>query len=558
MFGPFGPKGGPLGTGQRTVTAQASGMVTGSAVNLPAQAVSGERLNDPQKQALPGGPPASRLAAIEEREELNEAGWAARARALPAVDPRVLAGPPPLAAEATVPRGALRPAASPGPMAPGDAVFFRTKQLIPPSGFGSAVGEPAVAQNGLGVLETFNWFGAVSFDGGNTVSYFDPSAFNGMTDFCCDQDMIYDKASDRSIWERLGIGGFACGAGCTQNRTLLTIVASDFNTLNCTYDLRGTSFGLNNAFLDYPRMALSDKFLYIQWNIFDWTSGAYVTHLLVRANLDTLNSCAGFTGTVWNFSAGWSPTLVENAKEVMYMGDQIITNTGLNDQFRVYWIFDDQTSLNFVDRTMTNPFLFTQGNAVCTVPGGANPCARADHRITGAAVLHNSPIPGGLGPAADKVDFFWNVRQGNGFPFPFVESIGFHGGTVLEVQRRLIWNPSFTFFYAAAGANDRQHEGISVMAFFPSGTQPQNYVGLDDDYNGNPPGWEVYATFTSTGNWTTSASGDYLRLRMHSPVGAGWIATGYTSTGSANNYRPNYVVFGRARDTAGFNRFDQK
>jgi hypothetical protein len=304
-------------------------------------------------------------------------------------------------------------------------------------------------------------------------------------------------------------------------------------------------------------MAMSDKFLYMSFNVFDWTSGAYITHALLRANLATLTSCGGVAGNGYSFSAGWTPGLIENAKEVMYMGDQIVTNTGLNDQFRIYWIFDDDPTLFFVDRTLANPYLFTNGSAVCTVPGGANPCARADQRVIGTALLHNSPLPGNLGAAADKVDFFWNVRAGNGFTFPYVESAGFHGGTILQTQRRYIFNNSNTWFYAAAGANDRQHEAISVLGFFPAAAAA-HFVGIDDDFNGNPPGWEVYSVFTSTGNWTTSASGDYLRARIHSPVGAGWIATGYTSTGSANNYKPHYVVFGRARDAAGFTRFDQQ
>jgi hypothetical protein len=235
-----------------------------------------------------------------------------------------------------------------------------------------------------------------------------------------------------------------------------------------------------------------------------------------------------------------------------------VTSTGLNNVFRVYWIFDDSTTLNAVDRTIAS-YLYTNGNASCPVPGGTNPCARADQRIIGAVLEHNTPTPNGLGGAGDKIDFYWNVRAGNGFPLPYTESAGFQGNTINYVQRKLIWSSGFTMFYSAVGANDRQHVGLQGLYFTPS-AHPCEVIGIDDDYNGNPhtSGWELYYGYCSSGAWTGSAAGDYQRVRTHSPSGVAWIASGYASIGSANNNWPNYIVFGRARDTNGFNRFDQK
>ncbi len=565
IFAPFGPDGGPLGTGQQKITAQAATVQQGTAVNISLQRGASARLSDALAPRA-GGIRPERQEEIERREAMNRAGMQARAAALPASDPRVQAGPAPNAAAMTVPRGALRQASDPGPMAPADAVAFETTQITGiPSGFSSAVNEPAVAQNGKGVLYFFNWYAAQSLDGGNTFpTLFDPEApvanpaFN-MPDFCCDQDVIYDKGVDRVFWERLGIGGFACGAGCTENRTLVTVIGSDFNTLQCNADLRGSTFGLTDAFMDYPRMSLSDKFLYIQWNIFHWDTGAYVTHLLARFDLALLGSCTSATGTFWAYPEGWTPALIEGAKEVMYLGDQVITTTGLNNQFNVSWIFDDNTTRSTVTRTLADSFQFTQGpggfQANCPVPGGANPCARADHRVIGAVLAHNTPVPGGLGAAADAVTFFWNVKEGNGFTLPYVESATFHGGTILQTFRRLVFNPAIAFFYAAAGANDRQHTALSLLAFYPSSPQPQHLFGIDDDYNSNPPGWEVYVLYTSTGNWIGNQSGDYMRGRLHSPAGGAWIVSGYTSTGSGSNFRPHYAAVGRLRDLNGYTRF---
>jgi len=194
------------------------------------------------------------------------------------------------------------------------------------------------------------------------------------------------------------------------------------------------------------------------------------------------------------------------------------------------------------------------------VLGGANPCARADHRITGAVLEHNTPLPGNLGAAGDKIDLYWNVRAGNGFPLPYTESAGFFGNTLAYVQRKLLAYTNATFFYVAAGANDREHVGLSMLGFYPpaSGVNPQSVFGIDDDFNGNPPTWELWTVWTSAINWNQNASGDYLRARTHSPAGVGWIVSNYRAFGAGNNYRPNYTVWGRARDANGFNRFDQQ
>jgi len=491
----------------------------------------------------------------------------ARVRALPASDPRVHAGPPPPGSEETQPRGALRSAADPGPLAPGDAVFFRSSQLAPPANTTFANTSPAVAQNGKYVIETFNRYLARSQDGGATWTYTDPASYDGMGDFCCNgiatlQDVLYDKGIDRVIWVREGSGGFSCGANCTENRILLDVIASDFNTVTCSYVIRANgAFGVPNAYLDRPQLSLSDKFGYISMSAFDSTTNAFLTHVVGRVPLDQFKNCQQLNGDAWQFTQGWSPTLVESAKDVMYMGDQLVTNQGLNDQFLVYWIYDDQSSLNFVQRTLSAPYLFTAPdgthNAVCPVPGGVDPCSGVDQRITGAVLLHNSPLPGNVGAAADKVNFYWNVKQGNGFTNPYVEAAGFHGGTILQVQRPYVFSNTSTWFHAAAGANDRQHEALSLLRFSPS-LEAEHYVAINDDYNGNPPPWEVYSVFTSSGHWTFPLSGPYLRARLHSPVGTGWIAAGYTSSGVQFNNPPNYVVFGRSRDTDGFNRFDQK
>lgn len=564
MFAPAGQQSANLGLGQAKVTAQPTGTILGRPIN--------EALGQGGPATFHNGPipppSASKQAARQAHEEARERGFRARAAILPAADPRV--GP-----QIAVPLGAANvrqaanltnPAAAPGPMSDGAIAVFRATEIDPPAGFSSSVNEPSAAQNGKFVFETWNWFAARSGNGGQTFSLIDPETFTpGMMDFCCDQDVIYDKGNDRFFWLRMGIGNVGTG-GNNENRILINVSPDAFQSAPCFADIRPLGqFGLANAFMDYPRLALSNNYLYMSLNIFSFTGGVmggYVTHILARYDLDKLGDCTSLSGNFWNFPDGWSPTLVENAREIMYMGDHIITSSGLNSTFRMYWIFDDNNTLNFVDRTIA-PWNFTSGNAICTVPGGSNPCARADHRIIGAVLSHNTPLPGNTGAADDKVDFYWNVRQGGTFTLPYTESATFQGGALTYVTRKAIAFNNLTVFYAAVGANDREHVGLSAWGFNPaaSGVNPQMIFGIDDDFNPNAnTGWELWTTGVTNSDaaWGASQSGDYLRSRSHNPTGTGWILTGTTRDATGAEWRPTYSVWGRGRDLNAFNRFDQQ
>lgn len=555
MFGSWGSKPAPLDLGTHTVTAQAAGTLEARSGTIAPASFGGS----PESSTYTP-PTAAQIAAAEADMEKGERGMSARVANLPASDPRVPQNSvPPAANTATVPRTAINGANAPGPLADNTFTYFEANQLNPGgAGLGSSsVNEPSVAQNGKYVFQTWNWGAARSTNGGNSWSYINPYT---MADFCCDQDVIYDKGRDRMFWLRQGLSGsFASPLGGVENRYLITVDTGAASL--CSYDIRPSISGLPlfaNSWFDYPRISLSNNYLYVGMNVFS-NAGAYVSHFLIRFALTEMAGCAATPFNWWQFTTGWSPAAVENARNTMFLGDQIVTSTGLNDQFRVYWIFDDSATLNFVDRTIA-PYTFTNRNGSCVVPGGANPCARPDQRVIGAVTQHNTPAPHGLGATGDRVDFYWNVKEGNGFTYPYVESAGFHGGTIVYQQRKFIWNGSFAFQYAAVGANDREEVGLSVLGFWPaaSGTNPTNYIGLDDSYNGNPPGWEIYNAFNSTGAWTASSSGDYLRVRKHAPAGVAWVATGYSRNAASAQYLPSYLVFGRARDLNGFNRFDQQ
>jgi hypothetical protein len=568
VFGSFGKTGTELGVGQRSVSAQPSGFHVGqSGVMMPvmdtANMTGSAQMATPTDQQV-----AFRTAGMSRARD----GMRARAARLPASDPRV-AGVPQRMESVGPWNGTNVEVNAPGPKADNTASVFRTS-VLNPAGAGlpsSDVNEPAVAQNGRHAFMTWNWGAAQSNNDGTTWTYLDPDTFTpGMADFCCDQDVIYDKGRNSFFWLRMGIGFFPSGLGGTENRHLINVSDDAFHAgggAQCFYDIRPSLTGnaaFANTWLDFPRMALSNDWLYVQQNVFNSTTNAYVTHLLFRFKISEMANCAGVPYEWFNVTSaaadGWSPALVENARETMFMGDPIIVSAGLNTGFRVYWIFDDAGSpLSFVNKVI-NSYEFISGDAVCTVPGGFNPCARADIRPTGGVILHNSPMPAGLGASGDRVEFFWNAgpNPARGFGRPYVESATFHAGTLNYGAEKWLAYSNATPWYAAAGANDRDHVGLTSQLFYdvPSGANPAMLFAIDDNYNAVPPNWEAYAIGPANAAWTTNRSGDYTRLRKHAPAGVGWIFSSFYRSGG--QYVPSFVIFGRERDLKGITRFDQQ
>jgi hypothetical protein len=85
-------------------------------------------------------------------------------------------------------------------------------------------------------------------------------------------------------------------------------------------------------------------------------------------------------------------------------------------------------------------------------------------------------------------------------------------------------------------------------------------VGIDDDYNGTPPPWEMYLASSSTDAPDDDFWGDYLRVCPFHPSMLNFIGSGYRVTcgGSSGCAWPSGVVFGRERDQGSWERWHLK
>lgn len=413
---------------------------------------------------------------------------------------------------------------------------FRSADVFPAGSNRSVINEPAHAQIGKQVFFTGNWYAAKSTNAGATYTYLSPYA--DFAAFCCDQDVVHDPSRNLMMWYRQG----SASAAGVNNIKLSVSVNGGTNFL--TYTWAPTSFdaSLTNRWFDYPHLAVSNNFLYISTNVFN-AADVQTNRIIIRIPLEPLQTGAGFTYYRWTFGAGPTITPVQGATETMYFG------SGENSAgtFRVFAWPEATTTLSHIPRTIPAWTGTTRGSAICTVPNGRNPCGRTDQRVTAGWV------------AKGIIGFFWNVKQGGGFPYPYVNAATFRESDKVYLARPYIWSSSAAWIYGAAAPNIRGHLGIVALAAGGNVGYPRLLVGIDDDFNGAPPGWEV-GTIVSSTNWGLSnnggeGAGDYLRVRQFTPVGSLWTASGYYGTGSPVSYRGRFVAFGRGREQRAWNRW---
>ncbi len=415
------------------------------------------------------------------------------------------------------------------PMAPGTFTLINNSALgaAAPSGYKSTINEPSVASNGSYVFYTGNFYAARSTNGGSTFSYVDPYA--DMPTFCCDQDVIYDKNRDMFIWYRQGIADangvnfFRLGRSNNGGATWIF------------YDVYPTDINSSwtNQWWDYPQLALGNNYLYVASNMFN-SNDFFTRTVLLRLSLDDLKAGGAVSYNYIHDSEHFTFAPVQGATTTMYWGTH-----HSNSVFRIFSWNENSTSFNWYDKTISAWDDTYRGSASCPGPDGYNWCYRTDDRVVSGWVANGT------------IGFFWNVKQGTNFPYPYVEAATFRESDKAYIGRPLIWNPNFAFQYGAASPDARGHLGIVI--FWGGGSYyPNHAAGIDDDFNGDPvaEGWELYTTNTGTNGPSGLNWGDYIRVRPYYPYGLLYAATGYTLQGGTteNSVDPRYIVFGRERD----------
>jgi len=190
------------------------------------------------------------------------------------------------------------------------------------SGLASLVDEPSVANKGPMVFYTGNHYAARSSDGGFSWSSVDP--FGDMSDFCCDQDVIYVPSRSLFIWERMGDPGTV---GVNHIRLGVSPDATNWGF----FDLHPSDIDAawTNQYIDFPNLAFSNNYAYLTGNLFSSTGG-YQRTVVLRFSLDSLKTnrlsysyyYASATG-IFNLVKVFNFATVQGATDTMYWGAHV-------------------------------------------------------------------------------------------------------------------------------------------------------------------------------------------------------------------------------------------
>jgi hypothetical protein len=401
---------------------------------------------------------------------------------------------------------------------------------VDPSGFTSNVTEPAAANVGKYVFYSANWFAARSSNQGATWNYVSP--YSGFSDFCCDQDVIYDKSNDVMFWLRMGspdVNGenqFKVGA------------STDGGQSYCTYTISTIGSGTNEWY-DYPHLALTNNYLYMSWNMFN-AVGSYVRSRVMRWPIQPMSQCQSLSFSFFDDTGG-TMTPANGGTSKAYIGQHRSTST-----LRVYSWQEFTDTINIFDRSIPAWTTTNRTSAHCACPDGNDPCQRLDSRITSGYVKRHKAL---AFSQLEIVGFFWTVAEGAGFPFPYSNNAWFYTNTMNYGGRDFIWNNERALIYPAASTDRRGN--IGIVADWVGGSGYTSVVVMkDDDTDGLAP--PFIFDFAAQGDACPSNDqwGDYNRVREFMPVGTCWLGTGHVLQGgtTGNFVHPYYFIFGNPRD----------
>lgn len=418
----------------------------------------------------------------------------------------------------------------------------------------SNIMEPSTALAGRSRFMTGNWFAAFTNNDGATWTSLSPyTTFSppaGSPQFCCDQVVLYDPSRDLMIWylQYVKSGSTASDVGVQKiaihRGTRAGIKAGGW----ISYNIYPSNFGgpASGEWFDYPDMALSNDYLWVSTNVFSTTTDSFTRSVVYRVSLDDLAAAQPIPAQVFSQNTVGTLKLVQGAKDIMYFASHLSTTA-----MRIFKWPETSASPTSVDKTIPAWTFTGRGGHICTTSTGQNWCGRADERVLAGALSWNQATKQG------ELWWFWNVAQGGSFPKPYIDAAKFRESDLAYLSRPFIWDSNHVFHYIAAAPNARGDIGLSIGWGNPTTVFPNSLVCLDDDYNGDPPGWQCLASRFGTHAPAIDGWGDYLAVRPAYPGGHTWNASAFTQQGGTSGIytEPKNVVFGRYRDVNEYRRW---
>lgn len=386
----------------------------------------------------------------------------------------------------------------------------------------SQVGEPSVATNGSKIFVTGNWYASRSTNNGSSFSYVNPysttpSAAGG---FCCDQLTLYD--AKRKIWIWI-LQYLKTSAGTNVFRIAISRDAN-FATGNWYWwDMSPSQInsGWSNVWYDYPDAALSDKYLFVSFNLFN-NADQWQRAVMMRFPLDTLANGGSLGYQQWNTNQNGSLRLTQQANPSSKM--YFASHSG-NSQIRVFSWPDNSNSVSSWN-VGVNAW---SNNSSSIAPNGVNWLSRADGRIT-AGALGNG-----------KMTFMWTAGAGTNRPHAFCRAVRIRESDKSVINQPDLWSNNGAWAYPACCYNTGGTLGFTAF-FGGGGRNPGHIVGV---YDSGSNSWAN--RYSRLGSHSPNAGrwGDYYNCRADLPLNGGWVASGFTQEGgeAGTNIVPRVVRY---------------
>lgn len=397
----------------------------------------------------------------------------------------------------------------------------------------SNVGEPSLSANGQTVFFTGNWYAAVSFDGGNTFQFIDPTSFQQPGDpagvvFCCDQIVNYLPSIDTFVW----LMQYGPSSGDNIQRLAFAKTADVQNGKWRIFDITTSMLGVPGFFMDFPDLAVGRNFLYVTTNCFDPNSPA-VQSAVARIPIGSIDA-GGPTLEKFNSTSLFSLRVAQNCDDTAYFAAHKDTST-----LTVFSWPESQKTPASVDVPVAR-WIGTNGYDSRT-PDGRRWLDRVDPRLTGATL------------AGNELWFAWSVdAKSNQRERPFVQMARIDAGKMSLIENVNLFDSNSAIAYAGLATNASNEVGVSYMiggAVFPShvvGIMSNNRVSVVTAQGQRSP------LPNSDGHYEW---GDFLTARPVFPDRTLFAAGGYTLIGTKDggnlDATPRFVVFGRQKSLVG-------
>jgi hypothetical protein len=413
----------------------------------------------------------------------------------------------------------------------------------------SSTAEPSFAVSAGGVvLYTFNRFDAISKDGGRSFEGFNarsvlPDRFENRRrlGFVEDQDVQYSSHAGRFFWV-LQYTGNENDARKVIRIASATPEEATRETPRWRYwDFRATDFGFeNNMWLDFPRLAMTDTWLYVGLLVYRGESDkpenfvARVTLTLRLADVQRNAERVRRTSYQERNERAWAAALTQNETGRIHWARHKNTSEmrilTAEDEAPRYTVYDVQT-YSFTGANEGN------SNYASLDPDGVNwmPSISYQEEIQGATRIGN------------EVWFAWTSAKDDTYTQPNIRIEKISTRNYRSLSQQIIWNRRFAWSLPALHVNSNGDVG---MAFAVGGGGGYPYP----NFGAGILTGEAHFLVETSGSRSPVPPvnfGDYFTIRPYTPNPKLFAAAGYALNRVRRDQDPVQLVFtvyGRASD----------